>query len=330
MTTEQSGSLEIPGLDEYDVASLLNMRNFAYYCNSVLLLQEGKCAFCQLDTILNPVIAENETWHMWDCPIQFRAKDLAGHLVLAPKQLSGGYHTTHIGALTHEQLNGLRDLLWKSVFPKLSGHILLTSVSSVFPVSGEIHAEVVVPDGTQRIEATFNSGYTPEPMNIEQEIHQQGSWSLASTSDTGCGISERFLILPLREIKTFGGITSTDLGDILALAAFTGDELGCGLTGGTFLMGLPGASLAMRFGDPALNAGSIRHLHCNIKWPKPDIHTVSETLAKNPDDIVEKWVILKLWEKMRLYIEAHEGSTEADALASLSQEAQEFLASKKK
>lgn len=54
----------------------------------------------------------------------------------------------------------------------------------------------------------------------------------------------------------------------------------------------------MRFGDPRLNAGSVRHLHVNIQVPD-GTGRVQVTLAKEPEEIEEKREILSIFEKMR-------------------------------
>ena len=62
---------------------------------------------------------------------------------------------------------------------------------------------------------------------------------------------------------------------------------------------LQGGGVMMRFGDPTLNAGTVRHLHCNIQVPsgtgKLDI-----TLAKDPEKVALHHRLLPIYEKMRL------------------------------
>jgi len=60
----------------------------------------------------------------------------------------------------------------------------------------------------------------------------------------------------------------------------------------------PGGALAIRFGNPRFNAGSIRHLHFNIQVPDGS-GRVQITLAKEPEEILAKNQILRVFEKMR-------------------------------
>jgi len=61
---------------------------------------------------------------------------------------------------------------------------------------------------------------------------------------------------------------------------------------------LPGGCVAMRFGDPALNAGSIRHLHCNIIVPD-GTGNVKVTLAKDAEKQAENIDRVRVFEKLR-------------------------------
>jgi|GEM_PF-2165261 len=326
--SEQPSSLVIQGVpDNEDITTLLNTRNFDYYCAARVMIINNECPFCDPDPAVNKIIAENDTWQMWDCPLKFRAKDLSSHKVLTPKRQPDGSHNTHHGYLSEAQWKDFRSILLKEVFPKLSGPLMLTSVGSPFAVLSEIHAEIVVPDKTMRVVANFNANFIDNEPTNKKTIRSIGSWALLLTNETGLGINQRYLIVREPELANFSGFNELDLEDIFSLFQYAGDELGCGLTGGTFLMGLPGAALTMRFGDPALNAGSIRHLHCNIKWPAD--HLVSETLAKNPVDVEAKKTTVALWEKMRLYVESHDGAKEQDAFDALDPEEQLLLSKKK-
>ena len=61
---------------------------------------------------------------------------------------------------------------------------------------------------------------------------------------------------------------------------------------------LYGGALVMRFGDPHLNAGSVRHLHANIIVPN-NAGEVRIPLAKNPEDIENKKKIVRVFERIR-------------------------------
>ena len=62
---------------------------------------------------------------------------------------------------------------------------------------------------------------------------------------------------------------------------------------------IAGGGVMMRFGDPRLNAGTIRHLHVNIQVPdgtgKLDI-----TLAKDKEKVEWHHKLVRVFEKMRL------------------------------
>jgi len=61
---------------------------------------------------------------------------------------------------------------------------------------------------------------------------------------------------------------------------------------------ISGGGLVTRFGDPALNACSVQHLHTNIVIPDCT-GEVAETLAKTPEKIAQAWQIMAVYEKLR-------------------------------
>lgn len=65
-------------------------------------------------------------------------------------------------------------------------------------------------------------------------------------------------------------------------------------------VGIKGGGLLMRFGDPTLNAGSIRHIHANIIGPD-GTGEVRLPLAKDPEKVESKKKVAVAWEKMRRY-----------------------------
>ncbi len=60
-----------------------------------------------------------------------------------------------------------------------------------------------------------------------------------------------------------------------------------------------GGAIVMRFGDPTLNAGSVRHIHANIIVPA-GTGEVRVTLAKEREEIEHKKKVLCIFEKLRL------------------------------
>lgn len=78
-------------------------------------------------------------------------------------------------------------------------------------------------------------------------------------------------------------------------------------------LGLPGGGVLMRFGNPDLNAGSIRHIHANIIVPD-GTGEVRLPLAKDPSDIAKKKQIIEIFEKLRQGITFQELPTEQQEL----------------
>ncbi len=76
---------------------------------------------------------------------------------------------------------------------------------------------------------------------------------------------------------------------------------------------IDGGAFVMRFGNPKRNAGSIRHLHFNLQVPDGTAR-YSVTLAKDPEEIVEKMKILQVFEEMRLGTAFADLSPEKQAL----------------
>jgi hypothetical protein len=59
-----------------------------------------------------------------------------------------------------------------------------------------------------------------------------------------------------------------------------------------------GGCIAMRFGDPHYNAGSIRHLHTNVIQPNGE-GNVKVTLAKDTEQVIEALARIQVFEKLR-------------------------------
>lgn len=59
-----------------------------------------------------------------------------------------------------------------------------------------------------------------------------------------------------------------------------------------------GGGVLIRFGDPLLNAGSIRHLHANLFVPD-GTGELRLPLCKTPEEIAEKMKVIRVFEKMR-------------------------------
>lgn len=61
---------------------------------------------------------------------------------------------------------------------------------------------------------------------------------------------------------------------------------------------IPGGGIMMRFGDPLLNAGTIRHLHFNIQVPD-GTGKLEITLAKDQEKMAWHRSVITVFEKMR-------------------------------
>lgn len=85
-------------------------------------------------------------------------------------------------------------------------------------------------------------------------------------------------------------------------------------------LGVPDGAIIMRFGNPRKNAGSIRHIHGNIKVPTGELR-YTETLAKDAADLLKKGAKILLWEKM--YLAELAGNT--DPKSALTPEETAFL-----
>jgi len=59
-----------------------------------------------------------------------------------------------------------------------------------------------------------------------------------------------------------------------------------------------GGGVLMRFGNPLLNAGSVRHLHVNLMVPD-GAGEVRVPLCKTPEEIAAKMNVIRVFEKMR-------------------------------
>ena len=98
--------------------------------------------------------------------------------------------------------------------------------------------------------------------------------------------SHHFIIAPARHITHLNDMTAEDWGNMNFLIR-------------EIVKDLPGGCVAIRFGDPNLNAGSIRHLHVNIIVPD-GTGDVQVTLAKNPQKKEEARSRVLAFEKLRL------------------------------
>jgi hypothetical protein len=209
---------------------------------------------------------------------------------------------------------------------KLSGDLLEPHFGDETIGFPGVYGYVVVPNGRQKVEVTFSDqGNSPATYSKLKICHQAHDWACCQVPVSN-GLESKFLIGPgYKSFKSFGDLTYKDFDNVSAIiATLTDMESGFGLPGGAFVMGLPGAALVMRFGEVKRNAGSIRHLHCNIMVPDAT-KRVQATLAKDAGKVAEKLQVLHVWEKMRLIIESHPGLTKQEVIQDLTQEERDII-----
>jgi hypothetical protein len=304
----------------------------------IRMIRNNECPFCgEMNQIKNPVVAtvegknmagetnRDQDWRTWKCPDEFRAKDISRHFVIAPRR-----HTTYLGGLSHEDFVALWSLV-RIAAKESSGETLSPSFNGESFDQGTVCGYLVVPSGTQRVEAIFKEQKVPNHPGQLKWTKSYGNWMCWQCRRTPAGIESVYTIVPSLESNTsvFDDMTDRDFSDLSTLVSFLTDaEIGLGLPGGAFIMGLPGAALVMRFGEIKRQAGSIRHLHCNVMTPG-ETGVVSATLAKNADKIAEKMKVLQIWEVMRLAIATGLATTEQQAFDLLSEPNKKILMSRK-
>ncbi len=107
-------------------------------------------------------------------------------------------------------------------------------------------------------------------------------------------IEKHFVIAPKRHITHIKDMTGEDWADLAGIANIITEE-----------QDIDGGALLMRFGNPAKNAQSMRHLHCNIYVPD-GTGEVKLTIAKDPAKIAKKKLVVACWIKMFQLEEARE------------------------
>lgn len=144
---------DIPGLDQEDVGTLLNTRNYPQYVEYVRMLAKGECAFCgELDTELNAVITENRCWRAWHNP--YAHKGTKFHIIVASIR-----HITHVADILPVE-SVARDQLIGQLCRRfeLDGGSLITRFGNPLLNASSIrhlHVNLEVPDGTQTLQATL-------------------------------------------------------------------------------------------------------------------------------------------------------------------------------
>jgi diadenosine tetraphosphate (Ap4A) HIT family hydrolase len=152
--------LVVPGLDQEDIGTLLNVRSLAQYTEMVGRILSGHCPFCELDEKINRVIVEIGGWRIWENP--FPLKHTSDHFVLAPRR-----HVTHIADLGNDDWRSIQAIV-SGTTQRLSGGALVFRFGDPRKNAGSVrhlHANVIVPDGTGRVQATL----AKEPGEISEK-----------------------------------------------------------------------------------------------------------------------------------------------------------------
>ncbi len=139
-------------------------------------------------------------------------------------------------------------------------------------------------------------------------LKRAGGWRMWHNPYPAKHTKVHYVIAPDKHVLHPQHLTAEDWDDQSVLIDFvTNGELGLGVLGGC---------IATRFGDPRLNAGSIRHLHTNIIVPD-GTGDVQVTLCKSPEKQQQVRIRLIAFEVLRLAgISGHEASREAPKLLS--------------
>lgn len=98
--------MQVAGLDDQDIALLLNARNYTYYCSMIKQIKSNDCPFCKIDDRLNEILLVTGDWQVWECPEEFKAKNLERHFVLSPKK-----HITDLKEMGQRDWLDLTDLI---------------------------------------------------------------------------------------------------------------------------------------------------------------------------------------------------------------------------
>ena len=101
----ETSSLVVPGIPEDEIWQLEGCWWFSYYLQKVREIPQGICPFCPPDPTINHILAENDSWYMWDNPVQpLPGQDF--QLVIPPKR-----HVLCFGELTDKEFLDLRGIV---------------------------------------------------------------------------------------------------------------------------------------------------------------------------------------------------------------------------
>ena len=161
-----SEALVIPGLDDEEVSTLLNVRTYKQYCLYVADRLAGRCPFCQFDRMKHEVVAENDSWIAFKNLIPLRHTSL--HLVIAHKE-----HLTHIDQLSIVDWKDWGDLMdritdYNLFDEEMPGGAIFLRFGDPTRNAGSIrhlHANIIIPDGKGEVRVPL----AKDPKDVEEK-----------------------------------------------------------------------------------------------------------------------------------------------------------------
>jgi hypothetical protein len=291
----------IEGLEKQDICLLLNARNYAYYLSMIRQIRNHECPFDRLDPELNKILFQVGSWRIWECPAQFRQKNLARHFVAASE-----HHFTHLHSDNHSW-DELIEMLIKSLRELgLRDFRIVIRFGDPSLHAGSIrhiHVNILVPDGSGRMD-TMPEENLPASL-ISLPTNPYNGWHIGEYSPealVGKHLEHHFVVYSEQKFSVLSDLSRKDWNGLTGMI-----DLVINAEGG---FGLPGGAVLISSGDPGLNGG-LDYVRADIIMPDktgrveiPIATNVGITLAKDPKDIAKKTLVVSVFEKMRKYQEA--------------------------
>lgn len=127
----------------------------------------------------------------------------------------------------------------------------------------------------------------PLDEKVNKVIQVSGAWRMWVNQFALKHTSPHLIMAPKQHVGPHDQITPADFSDMGKLFAWAQREFS-----------IKGGGFVMRFGPPALNAGSVLHLHANLIVP--DLTgNVRVTLSKEPEEFAEQIARMFVFEKLR-------------------------------
>ncbi len=123
---------------------------------------------------------------------------------------------------------------------------------------------------------------------VNNVLNENDSWKIWANPVAGKKNQALHLVIPCnRHITHVSQLTNKEGSDLIEIIRWACSAYS-----------ISGGGVTMRFGDPLLNAGTIRHLHGNIQVPD-GTGKLEITLAKDPEKMVWHRSVIRVFEKMR-------------------------------